>query len=312
MNIKKPENKKHWNKYLLDKEASFTQSIEWGALKAKNQRVERLEARKNGRTVGVCQFLEEKNPFGKYFYVPYGPVGNSTRIRDNLIKKIADMAKREGKFAVKVEPWEKITMGKKTRHRIQPGKTLIKDITDSPKKILESFDEGTRYDVAYSKRKGVAIEKGKSEKNIKNFLNLLRKTQRRKKFESFSKRYFKNLLKTFDAELFLAVSKKGETIATTIFGYFGKTATSLHSGFDYKKRKLRATALIRFEAIKESKKRGCEKFDAWGIGEKKMPGVTKFKKGFGGKEVVYPPARDIALKKINYNGYRLAAKILRK
>ncbi len=43
-----------------------------------------------------------------------------------------------------------------------------------------------------------------------------------------------------------------------------------------------------------------------------MPGVTKFKKGFGGKEVVYPPARDIALKKINYNGYRLAAKILRK
>ncbi len=311
METTKPKNKKDWNEYLIRKEASFTQSFEWGDLKKKTQKVGRLEVRDNKKIVGVCQFLEEKNFFGEYFYIPYGPVGDSIEVRNKLLKKVAEIGKKEGKTFIKSEPREEISIGEKTEHRIQPKKTLIRDISEKPEKILKSFKENTRYSVRYSKRKGVKIKKGQEKKNLENFFDLLKKTEERQDFSSFSKNYFKNLLESINADLFLALSEEGEVVASTIFSYFGNTATSLHSAFDYEKRKLRATSLIRFEAIKEARRQGCEKFDAWGIDEEKMPGVTKFKKGFGGEEVVYPEGKDTPLKFIKYKTYKAASKIIK-
>lgn len=311
MKIKEVNNRKEWDDYLKDNDYSFTQSIDWGNLKARRQRVKRFEARKNNKLVGVCQFLEENNPFGEYFYIPYGPVGESKEIRERLLKEVVKIGEKEGKTFVKTEPTQEITFGELTNHRIQPRKTLVRDISKDPEEILESFKENTRYSVRYSKRKGVTVQRSESDKDLKKFFKLLEKTEDRQDFNSFSKEYFKELLEVIDSDLFLAVSKEGQVVASTIFGYFGKTATSLHSAFDYSKRKLRATSLIRFEAIKEAKRRGCSRFDSWGIDEEKMPGVTKFKKGFGGDPMEYPKARDVAIKKIKYQGYSLASKIIK-
>ncbi|MGM0438809.1 MAG: lipid II:glycine glycyltransferase FemX [Patescibacteria group bacterium] len=311
MKINSIQDKEQWDDYLKANNHSFTQSIDWGDFKSKNQRVERIEAREDGELIGVCQFLEENNPFGEYFYIPYGPVGKNEKVRENLLKEVVKIGEKEGKTFVKAEPTQKITTGKSTHHRIQPKKTLVRDITDDPEQILNSFKENTRYSVRYSKRKGVTIKKSENEEDLEEFFELLEKTEDRQDFNSFSKKYFKDLLNTIDSNLFLAVSKEEDVVASTIFGYFGKTATSLHSAFDYSKRKLRATSLIRFEAIKEAKRKGCIKFDSWGIDEEKMPGVTKFKKGFGGEPVEYPKARDVAIKKLVYQGYNLASKIIK-
>jgi len=308
MKIKEMENEKEWNDFLMENGGSFTQSIDWGNFKKKNQRVERIEARKEGELVGVCQFLEEDNPFGEYFYVPYGPVGETKNVRDALFKKVLETGRKEGKTFVKAEPMEDIDLGQVSNHRMQPKKTLIKNISGDLDEILQSFESGTRYDVRYSKRKGVKV---KVTEKTDEFFALLEKTRDRQDFETFPKTYFENLLKTIDSDLFLAFSEKGKVVASTIFGYFGKTATSLHSAFDYEKRKLRATALVRFEAIKKANQNGCTRFDAWGIDEEKMPGVTKFKKGFGGKEVEYPEARDIPIKQIIYKGYKTASGIIK-
>lgn len=311
MKIKSIADSEEWNGYLIENKASFTQSIDWGKLKEKNQRVERLEARKDGQLVGVCQLLEEENPFGEYFYIPYGPVGDSKEIRNKLLKKVAEIGDREGKTFVKAEPQKQVSLGEDTEHRIQPKKTLIRDISKDSEEILASFKEDTRYSVRYSRRKGVEIKKGKAKEDIKRFFKLLEKTEDRQDFNSFSREYFKNLLKTIDADLFLALSKEGEVVASTIFGHFGNVATSLHSAFDYEKRKLRATSLIRFEAIKSAKEKGCSKFDAWGIDKEQMAGVTRFKKGFGGDEVTYPKGKDIPLKTVKYKAYKTASKIIK-
>jgi len=311
MRIEKLEKETGWDEYLIKKGASFTQSINWGKLKAKNQRVERLKATEDGSLVGVCQFLEEENPFGEYFYVPYGPVGDSIKVRDKLVKEIVKIGEKEKKSFVKVEPKEEIGVGNKSPHRIQPQKTLIRSIKESPEDILKSFDKETRYSVRYSRRKGVQIKSGKSKKYLDHFSNLLRKTKDRQEFKSFSLSYFENILSVMDSDLFLAFSKNGEVVAATIFGYFGKMATSLHSAFDYEKRKLRATYLIRYRAMLRAKEKGCEKFNAWAVDEDGMEGVTKFKEGFGGKKVSYPEGRDLPINKIKYQGYSLAAKILK-
>lgn len=311
MKIQRLTNEDRWDQFLIDKEASFTQSIDWGRLKGKGQRVGRLEAEKEGQLVGVCQFLEEENPFGEYFYVPYGPVGESVEIRDQLLKRVADIGKKEGKTFVKAEPRKEVGVGEESKHRIQPQKTLIRDISDDKEDVLNSFEEGTRYSVRYSGRKGVEIKCGKKDEDLDAFFQLLNKTEDRQDFKSFSEDYFRDLLATINSDLFLALSREGEVVASTIFGYFGKTATSLHSAFNYEKRKLRATSLIRYEAMLEAKRKGCEKFDAWGIDEEEMPGVTKFKKGFGGKAVSYPDGVDLPLEIIKYKAYKAAAIIIK-
>lgn len=311
MKINQLTDKNRWDQFLIENEASFTQSINWGELKSKSQSIGRLEAMDEGELVGVCQFLEEKNPFGEYFYIPYGPVGKSTKIRNELLKEVAKIGEQEGKIFVKSEPRKKVSIGEPTPHRIQPKKTLVRSIKESPEDILQSFKKGTRYSVRYSRRKGVEIRCGKSKKDLDQFFELLNKTEDRQNFQSFSEDYFEKMLSTIDSDLFLAISEEGDVVASTIFGYFGNVATSLHSAFDYEKRKLRATSLIRYEAMLKAKKEGCEKFDAWGIDEQEMPGVTKFKKGFGGEEVVYPEAVDVLIRTIKYKAYKTAGKIIK-
>ena len=60
-------------------------------------------------------------------------------------------------------------------------------------------------------------------------------------------------------------------------------------------KKLAASSLLVWEALRLSKKKGCKTFDFEGIFDPRFPqkswlGFTKFKKGFGGREIVYPPS----------------------
>ncbi len=60
-------------------------------------------------------------------------------------------------------------------------------------------------------------------------------------------------------------------------------------------KKLFAPTLLVWEVLKTAKKNGCEVFDFEGIYDERYPikswlGFTKFKEGFGGKEILYPPS----------------------
>ena len=79
----------------------------------------------------------------------------------------------------------------------------------------------------------------------------------------------------------------------------------LHSGSDLKlNRKLKAADLLQWEQIKAAKKRGYQIYDFWGIDEKRLPGVTFFKKGFGGKLKKYPQGADLVFDKVWYFLYK--------
>jgi lipid II:glycine glycyltransferase (peptidoglycan interpeptide bridge formation enzyme) len=56
---------------------------------------------------------------------------------------------------------------------------------------------------------------------------------------------------------------------------------------------------------------GYKYYDLYGIDEVKWPGVTRFKKGFGGKEVSYPGTFDLVFERIWYNVYGVARRIRR-
>jgi lipid II:glycine glycyltransferase (peptidoglycan interpeptide bridge formation enzyme) len=52
-------------------------------------------------------------------------------------------------------------------------------------------------------------------------------------------------------------------------------------------------------------------YDFGGIGEKGWEGISRFKKGFGGFEVVYPGSFDLIYSPIWYNVYKQGRKLMK-
>jgi peptidoglycan pentaglycine glycine transferase (the first glycine) len=302
MEIRENTTTEEWESFLLSEKSIFLQSSLWGNFKKKYQKVKRIEARENEKIIGVCQIFEEKSPFGKYLYIPFGPVSKRSDVRERLINEALKEAKKEGHFFLRVEPLHEIMGGFDQFSRIQPQKTLISRIDKSKEEQLKDFHSSTRYNIRYAKRKGVLIRKGGS---IDDFYNLLLKTKERQRFFTYSKEYFQDLLDVKNTEMISAFYKE-KVIAATILFYFNKTVNFLHSAFDYDMRKFKATALLRYDSIELAKEKECIYYDFWGIDEKRFPGVTEYKKSFGGEELIYPPGKDFPIKKFPYLFYKKA------
>ncbi len=302
------QSKERWDDFLKSNSGSFLQSFDWGEFKKDYQKVWRLRAIDNtGKILGVCQIFEEKNPLGNYLYIPYGPVYLEKKAGEELIKETGSKLGKGFAF-IKIEPTTEILLGTKSPHRIQPQKTLVSDIKEKEEEILADFRKSTRYSVRTAIKKGVKVE---ISSDIDTFYQLLENTKERQGFDSYPKDYFQNLLNKTNCKLFIA-THEGDPVATSIIYFFGNTVTFLHAASDHKKKQLNAVSLIIFKSIDYARREGCTKYDFWGIDEKKYPGVTLFKKGFGGEEILYPPTRDIPLKKARYAAYHMASKIIKK
>ena len=101
-----------------------------------------------------------------------------------------------------------------------------------------------------------------------------------------------------------------QIIAANLVNFYGDTATYLHGSSSSKNRQVMAPHLLQWEQIKEAKNRGMKYYDFWGFDEDKWPGVSRFKKGFGGEIVEYAGAYDLIWNKLWYQLYNLAKKIL--
>ncbi len=292
--------RREWDDFLTENKGDFLQSVRWGDFKSKYQRVERIAAKDKGAIKGVCQFFEEITPFGKYFYIPRGPISNDKQIREDLFCEVAKIGNREGKMFAKTEPAMSVDIGKMSFREIQPRKTLVVDISD-PVEIFKGFTKSTRRSIKEAEKRGVVIKK---DNDVKDFFRLMKNTQERQGFNTYPERYFHEMLKGLNCDLLYA-EQEGKRIAALIVLYFGNMATIMHSAFDHEYRKTRAPSLLRFEAMRIAHEKGYTQCDFRGIDETRFPGVTKFKKGFGGKEICYPQGKDIPLKKVPYFLYYL-------
>jgi len=313
-----------WNEFIINNNGSFLQSFEWGDFKKQFlQKVWRIEIdSKDGKKLLEAQILKEKNFFITYFYLPYGPVFNKHSSLEEkeesfnlFLKKIKELAKKEKSFFFRIEPIEPLPkirnfLFKKALKRIQPQKTLILDLDKTENKLLANVQTKTRYNIRLAQKKGAKIKI--SNKYLSLFYNLLKKTKKRQKFFSHPEEHYKKLFKAnskdFKVKMFLAEYQKKIIIASIIL-FFGNKATFLHTGSNYQYRWLKGADLLRWEIILYSKKMGYKVSDFWGVDEKKFPGVTSFKKHFGGTEIEYPLGVDIIFNNIWYQIYKILRKI---
>ncbi len=191
---------------------------------------------------------------------------------------------------------------------IQPSRTLLLKLEGPAEKILGQMHQKTRYNIRLSQKKNLKIKSGKE--HIEPFLQLLEETRKRDGFRLHGQEYYRAMINSGAVEL-MTVWNDNEMLAGSIMAYCGDTATYVHGASSSRQRELMAPYALHWQAIQTACDAGYKYYDWHGIDEKKWPGVTRFKVGFGGEEIRYPGTFDKVLAPLLYRGYTILRRLRR-
>ena len=108
---------------------------------------------------------------------------------------------------------------------------------------------------------------------------------------------------TGESRLLFAETGSGEVQAVLLVVSCGSRVVEPYGGMTRAGGETRANYLLKWEAIRSSAERGATSYDMWGlIGT----GIDHFKAGFGGREIEYVGAWDLALSPVGAAAFRAA------
>ncbi len=300
-------NKKQLNGFVSQqKHSQFLQSYEWGELQ---DSVLRYGIEDNGKIIFALSLFEKKLPMNKkYFYSPrIGIKFLNQKQLEFLFVEITKILKKEKAIFWRFEPRSRFPISNfqfpifKTID-IQASQTNILNLDRSEDEILKNMHQKTRYNIRLAERKDVKVRIG-NKNDFDKFWEIMNETKNRDGFRLHARKYYEKMLNLDFIEL-IAAEFQGEIIAANIVSYFGDMASYLHGASSNKQRNIMAPFAIQWFTIKRAKEKGCKYYDFNGIDEFKWPGVTRFKKGFGGGDIVYPGAYDLIINKQAYIVYK--------
>lgn len=279
-------------------QAQFLQSWEWGEFQKRlGRKFWRLEI--EGEYFLV---IKMSLPLGwNYLYLPRMRV----ELNGKILAALKELASREKSVFIRIEPLnqnlEKLGLVKTQRG--QPQKTLLLDLYKSEDELLNEMHQKTRYNIRLAAKKGVKVTLGQEE-HFARFYDLLLDTYRRKSKGLHSRDYYQKLYQDHLAKIYFA-ELNGKILCANMMVFYGDTVTYLHGGSSHDDKNIMAPHLLQWEQIKLAKAQGYKYYDFWGIDEIKWPGVTRFKKGFGGFEVDYGGTWEFAVNKFWYKLYKI-------
>lgn len=325
MRFEEIRNKTKWNNLVTQANGSFLQSWEWGEFQSLiGREVLRLAVFSGNRLILAIQIILHRLPLRNfYLYAPRGPIlGAVEKVGLGALRFSMGKIKRRG-FFLRIEP-EKISpkalIGNgflELGFSIQPKKVLLLDLKPSEKELLARMHSKTRYNINLALKKGVSVFHSNSltREQFEDFWNLVLETSVRDKFKPYPKDYYRalveilgqlGLLKIFWAEF------ENEVLAATLLVFWGRSVVYLHGAGTLKRRELMAPYLLHWQGILAAKKLGFDFYDFGGIDEVKWPGLSRFKKGFGGSIIEYPGAFDYVFDKKRYWLYKFLRWLMRK
>ena len=211
---------------------------------------------------------------------------------------------------------------------LQPRHTLILDLSLGEEQLLAAMHSKTRYNIRLAQKHEVVVKKFSAgedgaDEALVQFVAMLAKTTERDGFAMHETSYYQKLFHGFAgavrsktaAQVVLYLAYKDHApIAGSLVMSFGDTVTYLHGASASESRELMAPYLVQWQAITEAMVAGYRHYDFCGIAPEGVldhpwAGVTRFKKGFGGTELVYPESYDMILRPWWYRAYRLSQKL---
>lgn len=301
-------------------EGNFLQSSLWQETNKKAGHT--TEVLTTDKSSALCIVKAAKR--GRYLEVPGGPLldWKDLKTAENVLESIKSLAKSKKCAFVRLRPQLLNTpenLKKLQKFGLRPSPmhlhaehTVIIDLKKSEKDLLSNMRRQTRYEVRRAEKLKLKVDSLSADKpSFKELLNEFYETQQRtalrQHFIPPSKKELKAECEAFgkNASLYVARTETGEPIAYGLILKYGKEADYFEAASTDLNRKLPGAYALLWQAMKDLKTEGYERFNLWGIAPEGQPHhryakVTTFKTGFGGDIVNFVPAHDLVISKIKY------------
>lgn len=181
--------------------------------------------------------------------------------------------------------------------------TLQLDLTKSPDELLAEMRKNTRYEVRKADKLGIEVTQSQDPAEIEEFNRYQLYLAEKHGFVPFSYQFLLEQFKAFAADdqvkLFHA-RLNGQLLASAFVIIYNREAVYHYGVSTPENDHQPGSYACQWAAIQEAQARGCTRYNFWGIAPKeqqdhRFAGVSLFKRGFGGEEVAYLPAQDLAV-----------------
>ncbi len=329
------KNKKNF--FVSAQSGSFLQSNEWAEFQENIGRKTLFLGSEKSENVWSALVIKQPLPFGQnYLYIPRGPIfsGQINETFKEFLPKIQAVAKTEKSTFVRIDAFYHENLSELLKsfetlkfidigRSIQPKTNLIIKLEGAEEDLMGDMHEKTRYNIRLAQKHGVFIKLGIKEnldENKKIFWQLISETTKRQNISSYTKKYYDKMIESFYKEethnrtnafgkIYFAYYKD-KPLGAAFVVFFGKRATYLHGGTSLEHKNTMAPYLLHWEIMRSAKKDGFIEYDLGGVDEQRWPGITRFKKGFGGTTEQYPNAVDLPVSNGKYALYTLMRKFL--
>ena len=291
-----------WDKKIIDLNGSILQSWVWGKFQESlGHKVHRFFSDSYAN-----QVIEESLPFGKrYLYSSRGPLGDI----EAAITEMKGLSKDAGLVFARIEPEHQVSLLKAVKDT-QPTNNWVLSLESAEETILQKMKPKHRYNIGLAEKRGVVVRQGE-KKDILSLWKVLLETSRRNDFRLHPQDYYWKLYEILAPKnlKIIIAEYNGEVLAASAVTFFSDTAVYLHGGSSSQSKEVMAPYLLHWESIKIAKKEGYKFYDFGGVAPNDDPnhpwaGISRFKRGFGGFEVVYPGAYDLVFSPLWYNVYK--------
>jgi lipid II:glycine glycyltransferase (peptidoglycan interpeptide bridge formation enzyme) len=186
--------------------------------------------------------------------------------------------------------------------KVQPPTTRVIDLARPHEDLWTDLAKKHRQYVSKAGREGVTVtqldpsgDAATVRQALADFDRIYRQTGARAGFAVRVPAYYERLWAAFAttgrARLFFA-ERDGERLAVLFHLVCGDRVAEVYGGMTETGATSRANYLLKWEAIRALQDHGLRTYDLWGLA---TGGIRKFKEGFGGTELTWIGARDLAL-----------------
>ena len=247
-------------------------------------------------------------------YVPRGPIGDldDPATRDALVRALRALGREERIATVRADPEARpdtpygralLDAPWRAASKVQPPTTRVVDLAPGEDALRANLKRKHRQYVNKAERAGIEVERfdGASPPEVigpalADFNRIYRLTAERAGFVARQPFYYERVWSIFAptgrVRLSFAILD-GERVATLFHFTCGERAVESYGGMTDAGADARANYLLKWAAIADFAREGFAVYDMWGLA---TGGIRQFKEGFGGEEIAYVGARDLALR----------------
>jgi lipid II:glycine glycyltransferase (peptidoglycan interpeptide bridge formation enzyme) len=334
MKILDATNREEWDKFVKShQEANFLQSWDFYDFHlARGKQVVRRLIVDEKKIVGAYAGVVETAKRGTYLAIAGGPIldWNEHNVVKITFSDIKEQGKRFNCAFVRVRPQLELSdkslklmqkLGlKKAPMYLSVEFAGVLDLTKTKEEILAGASQGFRRKLRKAEKNEVEITAETSDMAIKDFCKLERLHAKRQQYVAFSSDFLTKQFEAFrknDEAIIYTAKKDGEILAQNFMIFYGPEASYHYGVSSALGTKYSAAPLLHMAAMDEARKRGCIRYNLWGIVEPdekdhRFYGVSEFKRSFGCQELRYTPAHDLILKPVAYQKTKLVESVRKK